>query len=327
MATIRDVAEYAGLSVGTVSRILNGSGYASAEARRRVAEAVSALDYTPNGYARGMHANHSRLIAMVLHSVEFPYFTKLLQTVQRVCLELDYKLLVRAAGRDPEEERRHYKSLLALRAEGILLCGESAALNVYARGSLPVVRIGQLDPAALACVAGDDRQGGRLAAEALLDGGCRCPALYDYSDPKDPESASPRADSFRETCRSRGVEPVTLPIPPDFLDSLETCRSRLEAMLAARPEIDGVFTMMDSAAIATVCALQRMGRRVPEEIQVVGYDGIDSGVYAGITTLVQPVEEIGRRAVELLLGRLRGEELPHDVLLPVTLMKRESTRG
>ena len=327
MATIRDVAERAGLSVGTVSRILNGSGYASAEARRRVNAAVAELDYTPNSYARSLHSSRSKLLDIVLQNVEMPFFTRLLQAVQGVCLERDYKLTVRSVGRDPEEERSFYKSLAALRTEGILLCGDSPAMRVYLQGELPLLRVGQ-GPGPVVCrVNSDDCLGGTLAARELLDSGCRRPAVFNFLPPEGDSQETPRLTGFREECRRRNVTPVLLDIPDGFLDSLTACRRRLGAMLADHPEVDGLFTMMDGAAIAAVLALQQMGRRVPEDVKVVGYDGTDARDYTGVTTLAQPLEELGRTAVELLLRHLAGEAIPGSVLLPVRLVPRESTRG
>lgn len=326
MATIKDVAERAGVAVGSVSRVLNNRGAISDRLRKKVYKAMRELDYEPNEIARSLQKQKSSYIGVIVTQTNHFFFSRLFQAIEQGCSVKGYKLLVRTTGTDIEKENDFAATLRAFKADGLLLCGYAEGKSVYENFEIPVVAIDRIIEGDVPYVSCDNRQGGILAARALLAGGCRHPLVLE-SDVCDPEKhESPREEGFCFECRRQGIPAVSYRSQKRLSEDPAAYRDYFRALLKAYPETDGLFTTSDKAAAGAVVTCRELGLRVPEDIQIVGFDGLDIGEYLGITTVAQPVEQIGSFALDMLFKKMEGKLVPRASILPVRLIERATTK-
>ena len=312
-ATILQVAAQAGLSIATVSRVLNGGKYVSETTRQKVLEAAKALNYHPNYMARQLHGQEGFSVAVVL-GME-------LGTISPFALKIYEALKVNLQGNGYRVKRAKFNAAgeLLTKARAYITIGlhdSDPRQKVLRKIEAPVAYVGEPRPDAF-WVASDDTQGGRLATEHLLNNGCR--TIYYVCLHADHKVSQLRREGYRQAMISAGLIPsevieVTQDTGLPALDSYRRVRSLLESGL--RP--DGFVAFSDIVATGICMALADVGRKVPEDVQVVGYDGIDSDRYHSLTSVCQNIEGIAEKATELVIAairkdKVRGESL--DVIL------------
>lgn len=327
MATLKDVAKETGLTVSTVSRVLNNRGYISADARERVYEAMKRLNYQPNELARSLSKQTTNTIGVIVPHIDHPYFSRLLSSLETAAYKSGYKLLLFNSGEREEKEDRYLEMCKGSRVAGIILCSGRVETQCFEGLGVPLVTVERFLESGTAAVECDNRQGGRLAARHLLECGCR-KAVYLGGENEENMPADDRALGFMEVCLREGL---------DFLDpgrekdaglyaSLDY-HSYIEKILDAHPEIDGIFASSDVIAAQVIQICGKKGIRIPEQLKVVGFDdsGLASMTTPSITTIRQPVDEMARMAVDMLIRASHNELVPSRTTLPVTLIRRETT--
>ncbi|MGY0021312.1 LacI family DNA-binding transcriptional regulator [Streptomyces sp. cg35] len=330
MANIKDVARLAGVSLGTVSNVLNHPDRVSPELRARVETAIADLGFVRNEPARQLRAGHSRTFAVVVLDIANPFFAELIAGAEDVAVEHDAAVIVCNSAGDPERETAHLRHLGQQRVLGILLSPiqETAAAQLLAaqRSRPPVVFVDRVPTGpGFASVAVDDVRGGALVGELLTAAGHGRvtyiggpPALRQVTD---------RLHGLRSTFRGHDIEAV-------HLDEM-TIRAGARALneLLDRPadrRPQALFCANDLLAIGAVNAATRRGVSVPEELTIVGYDDIDFAETAGValTTVRQPARAIGRRAAELLLQQVADPQAERaNVVFQPELVIRSSSRA
>jgi len=319
MATIHDVATKAGVSVATVSRYFNG-GYVGAPTRASIEAAVQELGYRPNAVARALSAKSSQVIGLIVPSITNPFFPELAQAVEEECARRGFHLVLCNGNGSVDKEQQFIAALAASFADGIITatgnCGES-----YEKLSVPVVSVDRELGTAAPHVSSDNFDGGRMAFRCLERAGVQHPLFIGSS--RDSTSKHQREEGFFSEAKLAGFP------APDILVAEEDDHSRSLAENAGLLErCDGVFAWNDVTAAEAIRLLHQLGRRVPEDCSVVGFDDVYIArlFMPGLTTIAQRIYEMGRAATELLMRMIDGEQLDGvTYMLGVELIEREST--
>ncbi|MER8005653.1 MULTISPECIES: LacI family DNA-binding transcriptional regulator [unclassified Streptomyces] len=309
--TLEEVAARAGVGRGTVSRVINGSPRVSQATRAAVEAAVAELGYVPNTAARALAANRTDAIALVVPEPETrffaePYFSDMLKGVGAEISDTEMQLLLIFAGSD-RERRRLAQYLAAHRVDGVLLVSVHAddpLPDLLAQLEIPAVISGPRSAAeTLTSVDSDNYGGGRSATEHLLVRGRR--KVAHITGRLDVYGAQRRVDGYRDALRDAGQKVDEALIEPgDFTE--EGGRRAMTRLLSRCPDLDAVFAGSDVMAAGARQVLREEGRRIPDDVALVGYDdsAIARHMDPPLTSVRQPIEEMGRRMIDLLLEEI-----------------------
>lgn len=315
---LQDVAAHAGVSVTTVSRVLNNRGYLSDDVRRRVDDAVAALGYRPNEIARSLIGQRSTLVGLIVPTVADPFFGELATHVEGALAESGYKMLLCDCHDTPEREERYLDLLQGNRVDGIISSTHNRDIAGYERADLPIVAIDRRLGEGIPTVHSDNRTGGLLAAEHLISRGSRSPVHITATD----HPGNARAAAYREVMDRHGLTPRVMAYGYDT--PVDRRRAAIETWLTLNPA-DGVFASDDLTALMALDWARKTGRRVPDDLRIVGYDGAAALRMAvpGLTTVRQPIERMAFRAVDLLRARMADATLTdvEEDPLPVELLQ------
>jgi LacI family transcriptional regulator len=325
--TIARVAEEAGVGVGTVSRVLNGSPAVSADTRRRVLEAIAALDYHPSPVARALSTGRTNAIGVVAPFFTQPSVIERLHGVSQTLASEGYQLILHDVER--ADQRRDLFRSLAGRGniDGLLaisLAPTEREARRMQRAGLPIVLLDRDHPT-LPCITIDDTEGGRMAAEHLLALGHRELAFLGDEEANlfGFDSSAHRREGFEAALSAAGMPPR-----PDWImrrpHGRDAARVAAAELLARKHRPTAVFAASDVQAIGVLEAAQSVGLSVPGELSVIGFDNVEAAGYTGLTTVAQPLEEIGRLGADLLLRALSGEAVPSR-RMPLEIVERGST--
>jgi LacI family transcriptional regulator, galactose operon repressor len=318
--TIAEVAERAGVGVATVSRVLNSSPAVSRTTRRRVLAVIEELGYAPNAAARALSTGRTCAVGVVAPFITRPSVVERLRGVSRRVAAADYQLVLF----DVERPRPLAELAGAGRLDGLVLISLAPSEDDRARlraAGIPVVLVDADDPE-LPCVSIDDVEGGRLAAEHLLElGHRRIGFVGDAEEGPFGFTSSPRRrEGAARACAEAGVELLVRSGP----HGRDRARALAAELLALPERPTAIFAASDAQALGVLEAADAAGLQVPQDLSVVGFDDVEMARYAGLTTVAQPLEESGLRGAELLLAALDGEPGARR-RLPLELVVRSST--
>jgi LacI family transcriptional regulator len=330
---VRDVAAAAGVSLGTVSNVLNHPDRVTQATRTRVNAAIADLGFVRNESARSLRAGRSRTLAYVMLDAGNPFFTDVAKGIEQTAESVGMSLfLCNSDGRD-ERETAYLDLLVEQRVHGILITPvdpDDPRLSAAAERGTPVVIVDRTsDDQDLCAVAVDDLLGGRLALEHLIDVGHRRVALV--GGPLEIGQVRDRFDGAREAFVAAGLEPDDLvPIVTSALSVSEgrSAGERLSGLPASRRPT-AAFCANDLLALGLLQQSIITGRRVPDDLAIVGYDDIEFAAAAAVplTSVRQPREQLGRRAAELLLDEHERADHKHErVVFEPELIARASTQ-
>ncbi|MGY1829174.1 LacI family DNA-binding transcriptional regulator [Geodermatophilus sp. SYSU D01180] len=330
--SIRDVAEQAGVSVGTVSNVLNRPEVVSGPTRERVLDAIAALGFVRNESARHLRAGHSRTIGLVVLDIANPFFTDVARGVDDVVDPAGLAVILCNSDDRPEKEAAHLDVLAEQRVQGVLItptAKPSPHLDSLRRRGVPVVLVDRRASGPDQCaVAVDDVLGGRLAAEHLLERGHRRIAFIGGASGL-PQVQERHAGVVAAVREATGDGDALLVLSPEHLtvQGGREAAARIVGLPAARRPTAAVCAN-DLLALGVLQEMVRQGVRVPDDFAIVGYDDIDFAAAAAVplTSVRKPRAALGSRAAELLLDEARGEGHVHvqEVFEP-TLVVRESS--
>lgn len=326
--TIRDVAAAAGVSRGTVSRVINGGHWVSADALAAVNEAIRTTGYSANQHARSLVTGRSNSVAFMLTEpqhllFEDPNFSILLRGAAHELAKREIPLLLMLAG-TAEERRRIASYVAAGHVDGVLLISShqgNPMVGELLKHKIPTVACGVPlgFEGKVGYVAADDRAGARTMTQHLLDTGRTRVATI--TGPLDTPGGTLRLEGYRDVLGEGFDE--SLVAHGDY--SRESGRLAMAELLERRPDIDAVFVASDLMAAGALVALQASGRRVPQDIAVGGFDdsGVAAALHPALTTMRQPFERISAEMVRLLLEVMDGED-PAAMTLQTSLVVRDS---
>jgi len=324
--TMSDVAREAGVSLMTVSRVVNDKGEISPATRQRVLAVIERLGYRPSGIARGLATRHTSTLGLVIPDVSNPFFSEVARGAEHVAYAEGYNVFLCNTEEDPERELAVLESLEEKRVDGVLLCSsrldDGALRQAVAHHPAVVLVNRRLANEAAGRVLVDDETGGRAAVQHLLQAGHR--AVGFLAGPPTSHSGQERAKGYRAALAAAGLpyNPAWVrPCPPTVAGGLETTRH----LLTACPELTALFCYNDLVAVGALQACAELGRAVPTDLAIVGFDDIPLAalVTPPLTTCHVPRYELGRQAMRLLLDRINGctEECQEIVLRPELVVR------
>lgn len=322
--TMKDVALEAGVALGTVSKVVNGLPVGDPY-KKRVEEAIKRLNYQVNTYAQGMKAGRTYTVALLIPNTENPFFSSLTHHINLALSRRKYRMLLCCTDADSDMEQEYINMAQLNKVDGII--GLTYNPDLIVEEGTPFVAIDRPIGPRFPCVASDNFSGGQLAAEKLADLGCRRVAFLRTGSSLNNEP-NKRRSGFENGCLSRGLsyemkilddnDPYTL-----FVEFLT------EHIQNGKLEFDGIFCVTDRLAYLIVKSLEKLGIRVPEDVQVIGFDGAryfgDRDRYI-CSTIVQPVQEIAEMCVELLVQESLSV-VPPLVCLPVAYAYGGTTKN
>lgn len=327
MTSIKDVAQRAGVGVATVSRVLNETGYVSVETRKKVQDAMEELNYIPNELARNLLHKKSGIVAIIIPKISHPFFAEFVLYAEEELLKNGYKTMICSTYSEQNYEKEYLNMLNRHIVDGIIAGGHTLALEDYASVSRPVVALDRFLGEHIPTVASDHRIGGRLAAEKMIECGCKCVVQVQGALVVDSPSHE-RHYEFERVMKKHGVKVYSYEMEWNDFDYgryEETARD----IIKKYPDIDGIFAV-DVIAMAFLKQLSRMKKNVPEDVQVVGYDGtyISKVSVPELTVVEQPIPELSRRAVKMVIGMIEGKRYKNKlVLLEPQMRIGESTKN
>lgn len=329
MAGIRDIAKKAGTSVSAVSRALNNTGYVSQELRKRVEAAARELDYQPHAGARSLRSGRSRLIGVLLPSLEVDFFARLAHRVEQRLFAAGYQALICSTAESRKHEAAYLRTLASNQIDGLMIAavgGGGDTLGAMPGWNIPIVAVDRhLTDVAASSVGADHRKGGVLAAQHILDLGHRRVSVV--GAPEHSEPIQLRGLGIVDAFASHGLDRPQAVFGVEH--NVDACEALAIDALSTSPRPTAVLATTDVAAIGTMRAARRIGLSLPDELSVIGFDDLPAArfVWPELTTIRQPIDEIAKQAVEILVTRLKGDEngTPRDVRLPVELVVRGST--
>ncbi len=323
MFTIKDVAEHAGVSIATVSRIMNKPSVVSEKTRKKVYKAMEELNYQPNAMARALQQKKSNIIGLVLPIIDYAFFSRLTDAIEEECHSYGYKLMICKSGEHEERESEMFSILQANKVDGILVCSRLGDPSSFSKYDLPVVSI-EREIENVPSVTSDNYQGGLLAAQELIAAGCRFPAIFGAQVPEY-FPGTKRIQGFKDEFAKIGVE-------------IRECLANKEALgnkgledifydyLDKHQEIDGLFFMGDMIAAQILSSQRAYKMDLRHKFPIVSFDGFEVSEWMQLSTVIQPIREVGECAVELLVRKIEGKVAAERSVLPVSLVERESTK-
>ncbi|MDO5550532.1 MAG: LacI family DNA-binding transcriptional regulator, partial [Lachnospiraceae bacterium] len=272
MASIKEVAKRAGVGVGTVSRALNGTGYVAEDTKGRILAAARELDYKPNELARNLFRNRTGIIGIVVPDMENPFFSKLLKHMEIELYKNGYKALICNTIEISNREQDFIDMLKQNVMDGIITGAHSLRNDAYLNLNKPVVAMDRDLGPTIPLIHSDHAKGGRLAAELLLEAGCKNVLQFGGAFRVQTPSNN-RHMEFIRVMEEAGITVRTVEMAWNMMEYDYYRRLMIQYMDIYR-NVDGVFTTDVGALYCLNIAMQR-GIRVPEELHIVGYDGVD----------------------------------------------------
>ena len=308
-----DVAQEAGVALGTVSRVVNGQ-QVGAEFREKVETAIQRLGYRYNSSGRALRTDSTDTIALIIPNTINPYFALLVHHVNMALEKRDYKMLLCFTEYDRNREMEFIRMAEQNRVDGVIALTYNPDLVIPE--DIPFVTIDRFFSVSVPCIAADNFGGGYLAAKKLHELGCRRVAVMSVGSSLINEP-SKRKDGFVSGCVELGLDFESKVISDsDPFSCFETFLT--DHFHSGKLDFDGLFAGTDTLAWQIIQVLNRMGLRVPEDVQVIGFDGIQMFGNLGyiVSTIVQPVQEIAETCVNTVLSE-HLSNVPSLICLPV----------
>lgn len=331
ITTMNELAQAAGVSIATVSRVFSGSPKVSEKTRTKVMELVHQSGFQPNETARTMAAGSSRLIAVILPDIENPYFSRLLSEVEQLCVKNGYTMIFFNSNGDSEKEKEIVTKMMARQADGMLICMtriKSEMIPVIKTANFPVVvmtrNINGLDSVAI-----NHLEGGRLAADYLIEN--RCEQFF-FFGLKDDEKFT----GFYNELLKKKVPKSKIKIFGDknwYFNNYAQASELMDKFMQEQKtstEKTGLFCINDLSAVQAINAANRNNIKIPEKLNIVGFDNtmLCDMTFPALTSINQPLDKIAAKSFEILCQKIKekkeGKSSLKTIVLEPSIVKRES---
>ena len=328
MANIQDVARHAGVSISTVSRVLNDRGRVNAEVVANVQAAIQALHYTPNRAARSLRTQQSRIIGLLISDIQNPFFTVLVRGIEDVVQQNGYSLILCNSDENEQKERQYIEVLCAEHVAGAIIVPtheNQRSMRIFDNQHIPVVAVDRRVPN-VDTVLVDNKRGAYEAVSHLITNGYQRIGII--TGPHNTTTGRERLEGYYKALEEAGIA-----IDPAIMRSgsfkMDSGRALANELLDVEPGIDALFITNNLMTLGALQALHDRNLQVPNDIGIVGFDEMPWATLGSIslTTVTQPVYEIGSTAAMRLFQRLQNPQAftNQEIVLAATLCVRNSS--
>ncbi|OQY34500.1 MAG: hypothetical protein B6241_04320 [Spirochaetaceae bacterium 4572_59] len=331
MPTIHDIAKLSGISKSTVSRVISKQGYVKKETREKVEKAMKELNYTPNYIARGMRTHKSSAIGLFIPDNDNPFYSELFKGVEQVTRKAGYMNLVCHTDEDPKTELFYINELLKRQIDGIIFCTynrshEGLRYLKEVAANIPIIFMDPLfGDQGFSSVVSDGYTGSKMAVNYLYERGCSNIAYIKGS--RIHAVTNERCKGYSDGLKEQGNKVLRQNVyEGDF--SMESGRNAVKYFLSLDKKPDAIMAATDVMAIGALKELRKSGVKVPEDIKLIGFDNIPLAelVEPALTTVAQPIKDLGINAAELLLKKIQNSATPNQqVVMQCSIIERDST--
>nr|WP_302418354.1 LacI family DNA-binding transcriptional regulator [uncultured Romboutsia sp.] len=324
MANIKDVAKEAGVSVTTVSRVMNDRGYISEKTRKKVYDAMEKIGYHPNELAKNFFRQKTNIIGLILPDISISFYAEETKYIEEHLYKNGYKLMLCNAYNSKEREKEYINMLQRNKVDGIIIGSHTLEIEDYLKIDMPIVALDRYLGENIPIVSADHIQGGILAANHLINCGCKNVVQFAGTSVLN-SSANKRHISFEKVMNDSNVNVHTIEMELNTF-SKEQNLHYIDYMFNSYKDIDGVFAT-DNMAILIIKECYKRGIDIPKDLKIVGYDGTESSelFIPTLTTIKQPIKEICIDAVNKLIKLINNENISLESNHTVTLIKSETT--
>lgn len=328
MATMSDVARLAGVSTATVSRVLNGTAPVDPRRARQVTAAIEKLGYRPNGVARSLRTRRSAILGLIISDIRNPFYTDMVRAVEDVAYAHGYSLVLCNASENHSRERQYLDLAVAENFSGVMLAPgatDPAELELVLSHRIPVVTVnGRLNTDSIDSVVVDNARGAETAVKHLLEQGRR--RIGCIAGPVGAYTSVERLRGYRRAMRAAGID-----VAPEWVqrgDFRAESGERAMRELLSAGGVDALLALNNQMTLGAWVELKRSGVAVPDDVAVIGFDGVPwaEALTPTLTTVTQPIYELGATTAKLLLDRINGSaEGVREVVLDPYLDVRQSS--
>lgn len=324
MASIKDVAEYAGVGIGTVSRYLNNNGYVAESTRKIIQQAVTDLGYTPNQLACNLARNKSMLVGIIVPDIEHPFFSAFTHYVEKHLYDHGYKALICNTVGISDREKNYIEMLDRNIVDGIITCSQILDNSLYLSTQKPIVALDHYFSPDIPVIYSNHKRGGALAAQLIADAGCK--NVLQFMTPSTISTPSnERHNVFQQILEGKGISVRSYESKWNVFD-YNCLYDTFQKEIEASPHIDGIFAA-DLGAVCCLNILQEKGIDVPAEIKIVGYDGLNITNYTTpkITTICQNIDGLASSCVDIIFKKINNRtDFPAEIVWDVAIKKGAS---
>lgn len=323
MMTIKDVARIAGVSVATVSRVINESGYVNIDTRKKVEAAVKQINYTPNEVARSLYKRKSKLIGLLLPDITNPFFPQLARGIEDRMQEHGYRIIFGNSDENEDKEMDYIQTFIQNNVIGVISSTNFPESDVYSNLKIPVVFLDRTSNDSPSVYA-DGRKGGRIAAQEITERGSKKVTVL-----QGPAHIKPAQDRFLGAIETLDELGIAYNVIQTSSFSYTEAEQWAIEVFDKYIDTDGVIASNDIVASAVLHEAHRLGKRVPQDLQIIGFDDIplSSLLSPSLSTIRQPAHDMGREAAGLLIKLIEQDKVEDKIIqLPVSFVERETTR-
>lgn len=326
MASIKDVAKRAGVGVGTVSRAMNGTGYVSVDTKKKIDKAVEELNYTPNELARNLFRKRTGIIGVVIPDLEHPFFSNITKHIEMELYKHGYKTMVCNTVEISDREKDYLNMLERNIVDGIITGAHSLEDEEYIKIKKPIVSLDRDFGSNIPLIHSDHVMGGRMAAELLLKCGCkRIGQIKGYTKVHTPSNN--RHVEFERIMNENGIKIHTLETAWNKF-SYDNYREVSEAFMNEFKDLDGVF-LADISAVLCMNIARERGIKIPDELQIIGYDAMEITRLASptVTAIKQDTKKLAKLCVNTVLKLINGDnDIEYHQVIDVKLQQGGTTK-
>lgn len=325
--TLNDVAKVAKVSATTVSRVINRRGYLSKETIAKVEQAMKKLNYRPNIIAKQLQAQRTMTIGILVPTIANPFFGQLTYELERQFFKNGFRVMIGNAENDVAKERAYLKQLLARQVDGLVIATHNHQQQIpeYQHTNMPIVSIDRYFRSTIPNISSDNYAGGRLATLALLKRGARhiihtdSEQLFDHHDYL-------RQQAYEDVMKEHHLVPHTYSV--NFGSTQQDKEELFNQLFTEYPDVDGIFASNDMDAVMILQAAKRRGIKVPDELQVIGYDGVPTTrmMVPELATMEQPINQMAQLAVKVLQREIDQQPVEKSYTLPVKFLPAASVK-
>lgn len=320
MASIKDVAEKAGVSKSTVSLVINNTGYVSKETKEKVEAAIKELNYIPSKLAQNFSRQHSGIIAIVVPDIMHPFFSTYIKHAEKELSSKGYMSMVCSVVGREENEKKYIDMLNRKIVDGIIMAGHSLDIDEYKKSTRPIVSIDRFLCDEIPVVQSDYKQAAQLACDCLIKAGCKNIVQFVGSGKVKMES-----DRFNLHCEEilveNGIDINTINVGYNTF-TIEEYEKSANYLFEKYPNVDGIIGV-DLSILSCLKIANEKGLSVPKDLKLIAFDGTYvTRANTEVTSVVQPIEDIAKHSVELIVDKIQGREIKKNkVVLDVSFQK------